>query len=83
MTRFAFSDADTSEELEDMPRIEGDVCPRVGEAIHIWEDNFPNGNEGRRWDFVVDRIQHDFRIMSGGKCIHTVELFLQLSSDEA
>jgi hypothetical protein len=79
MIRFILNDADTGEELEDMPALSGEVCPRVGEAIHIWEDNFPNGT-GRRWDFIVDRVRHDFRIMTGGaaKCISVVELFVQI-----
>lgn len=71
-------DAESGNELEDLPAISVWAAPRVGETVHIWVDNSPKPDDGSRWTFEVKRVFHDIRRMAAdGQTTHIVCLYVK------
>ncbi len=72
-------------EIEDMPGLDLEVLPRVGERIHFWHDSFSTHTHERR-DFEVLGVEHDLRWMVEGprpKLVQTAGLTVRVLTPPA
>jgi hypothetical protein len=80
-------DADTGDEIEAIYLDGATVIPRMGESIHYWQDGFPDAagtDSGIRRDFLVVKVEHDWRYMPRGRAqtVQSVVLHVKESRDE-
>lgn len=77
-------DAETGNEIEAWYFPTLDVRPFVGDHIHYWQDGDENGPGGagkNRFDYVVEKVEHDLRFMParGGrpKYVQSLNVYLK------
>lgn len=76
-------DAKTDEELTGKIHFDHmQICPRVGDEIHYWQDGTETkagGDAVFRYDFIVRRIRHDLRYSPRGRgnTVHTLEIWVE------